>query len=74
MSRSYKKRPILSIACYKRKSLKKWKRQRAKCVRRKLNESIENFPMQVVKKLIDPWDAPDDGKSYQPNERKAWRK
>jgi hypothetical protein len=74
MSRSFKKYPVIGIACHKPSSLTKWKRQRARCVRRILNESQDQVPMRVVKKFINRWDAPDDGTQWIPEYKKAWRK
>ena len=71
MSRSYKQ-PYHSITCIGSRTgmQKAWKKQSNKVLRQA--KDIENFGF--YKKIVDAWSAPNDGKTYNPEWKKAWRK
>lgn len=73
MSRSYKK-PYHSTTCSGARPgiMKSWKKQNDKSLRHK--EIEENLPPSYYKKLNDAWSAPNDGKIYNPDYKKAHRK
>lgn len=66
MSRS-KRKPYHNIACMARGAMKKWKKQCNRSLRR---VSVEE-ELYAVKKMIDRWSAPDDGRSCSDDNKDA---
>ena len=75
MSRSYKKNPYHGFACCKAKTLKKAKKEMTRSSRRLLEKSEDFSNGGSYKKLNHSWQwRPDDGKVYNPEWKKAYRK
>jgi len=75
MSRSYKK-PFHAITCRGSRAgaMKEWKQQCNRKIRRNhLHEKIGESPSEY-RKLICNWDSPSEGKTYNPEWKKAYRK
>jgi hypothetical protein len=74
MSRSFKK-PYHSITCSGARAgmQKKWKKDNNDTLRHIEDEKIASSP-SFYKKVNDSWSAPNDGKTYNPECKKAHRK
>lgn len=74
MSRSFKK-PYHGIACCKAKDLRKAKKTLSQTTRREVENSLDLSSGSYYKKFQHSWRwRPDDGKTYSPIWKKAYRK
>ncbi len=72
MSRSRKKVPMVGTACHRRGSMAKWKNQNNRRIRRiDVGDDLPSYG--YVRRVMDIWDSPNDGKHYW-DDPKGYRK